>query len=143
MAGLLSGWSKKRDASKALKAGRQFLLENAKKEGVVTTASGLQYKIIKAGEGPKAKAWHKVTVHYKGTFLDGSEFDSTNEESGPATFLIGEVIHGWAEALKLMSVGSIHQLFIPSELAYGSRGAGGDIGPNETLIFRTELLELS
>ncbi len=143
MAGLLSKWSKKRSAAQTLKAGRQFLLDNAKQDGVITTASGLQYRIIKEGEGQKAKGWHKVTVHYRGTFINGKEFDATSKETGPATFLVSEVITGWAEALKLMNPGSIYQLFIPPELAYGPRGAAGIIGPNETLIFQTELLKLS
>ncbi|MBF0379637.1 MAG: FKBP-type peptidyl-prolyl cis-trans isomerase [Magnetococcales bacterium] len=143
MVGILSKWSKNRDAAKTLKVGRQFLKENAKKKGVITTSSGLQYKVVKTGVGQRAKGWHKATVHYRGTFINGVEFDATDQESGPATFKVSEVIPGWSEALKLMQPGSIFELFIPSELAYGKKGAEDIIAPNETLIFTTELISLS
>ncbi|MBF0358485.1 MAG: FKBP-type peptidyl-prolyl cis-trans isomerase [Magnetococcales bacterium] len=141
--GLLSNLSKKRLAKNNLKAGRKFLLENSKKAGITTTSSGLQYRVIRQGCGQKTKGWQRVTVHYQGRFINGVEFDSTDEESGPATFALNELISGWSEALKLMNPGSIYQLFIPSELAYGAKGAEDIIGPNEVLIFKTELLKLS
>jgi len=122
--------------------GTAFLAENKGKEGVQTTASGLQYKVIKAGEGPKPKATDTVEVHYRGTLIDGTEFDSSYSRGQPATFQANRVIKGWVEALQLMPVGSKWQLFIPSDLAYGTRGAGGDIGPNATLIFEVELLSI-
>lgn len=137
--------SKHESASKAkgdvnMKKGTEFLAANKAKEGVVTLPSGLQYKIIKAGEGKKPAATDTVECHYKGTLIDGTEFDSSYRRGQPATFPVNGVIRGWQEALPLMPVGSKWQLFIPSDLAYGSRGAGGDIGPNETLIFEIELL---
>ena len=143
MASLFSHWTNKNRAKQALKKGQLFLAQNAKKEGITTTQSGLQYRIIKQGEGQKAKGWHKATVHYRGTFINGKEFDSTNEKDGPTTFMVGEVILGWSEALKLMNPGSTYQLFIPCQLAYGPKGAAGIIGPNEVLIFNTELIKLS
>ena len=120
--------------------GEAFLAANKNKEGVVTTASGLQYKVLKKGDGPKPQDNDKVTVHYRGTLLDGSEFDSSYKRGKPATFQVNGVIRGWTEALQLMNVGSKYQLFIPSDLAYGTRGAGRKIGPNSTLIFDVELL---
>jgi len=122
--------------------GEAFLAENAKKEGVVTLPSGLQYKIIKAGTGPKPKATDEVTTHYRGTLLDGTEFDSSYKGDKPVSFQVNGVIPGWVEALQLMPVGSKWQLFIPSNLAYGPRGRGGAIGPNATLIFDIELLAI-
>lgn len=121
-------------------AGAAFLAANKNKEGVVTTASGLQYKVLKKGDGPKPQNNDKVTVHYRGTLLDGTEFDSSYKRGKPATFQVNGVIRGWTEALQLMNVGSKYQLFIPSDLAYGTRGAGRKIGPNSTLIFDVELL---
>lgn len=121
-------------------AGSAFLAANKNKEGMVTTTSGLQYKVLKKGDGPKPQNNDKVTVHYRGTLLDGTEFDSSYKRGKPATFQVNGVIRGWTEALHLMNVGSKYQLFIPSDLAYGTRGAGRKIGPNSTLIFDVELL---
>lgn len=122
--------------------GQAFLAENKKKDGVVTTDSGLQYTVIKEGKGKKPTATDRVEVHYRGTTIDGNEFDSSFKRGKPAVFGVGGVIAGWTEALQLMSVGSTYKLFIPSALAYGERGAGGDIGPNEVLIFDVELLDI-
>lgn len=122
--------------------GEQFLLANKKKKGVVTLADGLQYKIIKQGHGPKPTGFDTVAVHYKGTLIDGSEFDSSYKRGEPATFPVSGVIPGWTEALKLMPVGSTWMLYIPSALAYGEAGAPPSIGPNETLIFEVKLLEI-
>lgn len=129
-------------AEKNSKDGEAFLAENKKKEGVKATASGLQYKVIKAGEGAMPKATDTVTVNYKGTLIDGTEFDSSYKRGEAATFPVSGVIKGWTEALQLMKVGSKWQLFIPSNIAYGERGAGGQIGPNATLIFEVELLSI-
>ena len=126
-------------AAKNLAEGEAFLAENGKKEGVMTTDSGLQYQVIKEGTGPKPKATDKVTVQYRGTLLDGTEFDSSYKRGKPATFRVKGVIPGWTEALQLMPVGSTYKLFIPSKLAYGKRGSGAGIGPNSTLIFDVEL----
>lgn len=120
--------------------GEKYLAENKKKKGVVVLPSGLQYKIIKDGKGAKPKETDTVSVHYRGTTIDGKEFDSSFKRNKPATFGVKRVVKGWTEALLLMKVGSKWQLCIPSELAYGERGAGRDIGPNETLIFEVELL---
>jgi FKBP-type peptidyl-prolyl cis-trans isomerase FklB len=122
--------------------GDAFLAANKSKDGVVTTASGLQYKILSAGNGPKPAASDSVKCNYKGTLINGTEFDSSYKRGQPATFGVSQVIKGWTEALQLMPVGSKWQLFIPSSLAYGERGAGGDIGPDETLIFEVELLSI-
>ena len=124
------------------KEGETFLAENAKKEGVKTTASGLQYKVITEGSGKSPKPTDTVTVNYKGTLIDGTEFDSSYRRGQPATFPVNGVIPGWTEALQLMKEGSKFQLFIPSNLAYGERGAGGTIGPNATLIFEVELISI-
>jgi len=124
------------------KEGEAFLAENKKKEGVITLPSGLQYKIIKEGEGNPPKETDTVTVHYRGTLIDGTEFDSSYSRGEPATFPVKGVIPGWTEALQLMKPGSTWQLFIPSNLAYGERGAGGKIGPNSTLVFDVELLSI-
>ena len=123
-------------------AGDKFLAENKTKDGVVTLPSGLQYKVIKQGDGPKPTASDTVVTNYRGTLIDGKEFDSSYKRGQPATFPVGQVIKGWTEALQLMPVGSKWQLYIPSNLAYGDRGAGGDIGPNSTLIFDIELLSI-
>jgi FKBP-type peptidyl-prolyl cis-trans isomerase len=120
--------------------GDKFLADNGKRKGVTTTASGLQYEVIKAGDGPKPVATDKVNVHYHGTLIDGKVFDSSVERGQPITFGVQEVIKGWTEALQLMPVGSKWKIFIPSQLAYGENGAGGDIGPNEALVFEVELL---
>jgi FKBP-type peptidyl-prolyl cis-trans isomerase FklB len=124
------------------KAGTDFLAANAKRDGVTTTASGLQFEILKKADGPKPSKEDSVKVHYHGTLIDGTVFDSSVERGEPAEFGVGQVIAGWTEALQLMPVGSKWKLFIPSKLAYGERGAGEDIGPNSTLIFEVELLSI-
>jgi FKBP-type peptidyl-prolyl cis-trans isomerase len=128
------------DANK--KAGETFLAENAKKDGVVTMPSGLQYKIVTAGTGSKATDADTVMCQYKGTLIDGTEFDSTYKNAQPASIEVGRVIPGFKEALKLMPVGSKWQFFIPADLAYGERGAGNVIGPNSALIFEIELVSI-
>jgi FKBP-type peptidyl-prolyl cis-trans isomerase len=125
------------------KAGAEFLAANAKKEGVKTTASGLQYKVIEAGTGKTPAETDKVKVHYTGTLVDGKEFDSSVKRGQPATFPVNGVIKGWTEALQLMKEGAKYQLYIPAELAYGERGAGPVIGPNSTLIFDVELIAVN
>ena len=130
-------------SQEATNKGQAFLDENATKEGVVTTASGLQYQVLTEGQGAKPVASDEVTVHYHGTLIDGTVFDSSVDRGQPATFPVGGVIQGWVEALQLMNVGSKYKLFIPSNLAYGERGAGGSIGPNETLVFEVELLSIN
>jgi FKBP-type peptidyl-prolyl cis-trans isomerase FklB len=124
------------------KAGEAFLADNAKKEGVVTLPSGLQYKIITAGTGTKPTDADTVTCQYRGTLLDGTEFDSTYKNGQPAIIEVGRVIPGFKEALKLMPVGSKFQFFIPADQAYGERGAGNVIGPNAALIFEVELMSI-
>ncbi|MBN2341504.1 MAG: FKBP-type peptidyl-prolyl cis-trans isomerase [Deltaproteobacteria bacterium] len=119
-----------------------FLAENKKKEGIVTTESGLQYKILSEGDGPKPTLEDRVSVHYTGTLVDGTEFDSSKKRNRPATFPVGRVVKGWTEALQLMPVGSKWQLFIPPDLGYGERGAGSKIEPNSALIFEIELLDI-
>jgi FKBP-type peptidyl-prolyl cis-trans isomerase FklB len=126
----------------ARKEGDAFLAVNKGKEGVTALPDGLQYKVLTPGSGPKPTANDTVTVNYRGTLLNGKEFDSSYKRGQPATFPVGGVIKGWTEALQLMPVGSKWQLFIPADLAYGDRGAGGDIGPGETLIFEVELLSI-
>jgi FKBP-type peptidyl-prolyl cis-trans isomerase FklB len=121
--------------------GAKFLEENKKKEGVKTTADGLQYKVIKEGNGAQPKATDTVTVNYRGTLIDGTEFDSSYKRGQPATFPVNGVIKGWTEALQLMKVGSKYQLFIPSNLAYGERAVSPDLAANSTLIFEVELLD--
>ncbi|MEZ4755683.1 MAG: FKBP-type peptidyl-prolyl cis-trans isomerase [Flavobacteriales bacterium] len=124
--------------------GEAFLAENGKKPGITTTASGLQYEVVTMGTGPKPTASDKVTVHYTGTLIDGTKFDSSVDRGQPATFPVGGVIRGWVEALQLMPVGSKWKLYIPSDLAYGpSGGPGGAIPGNSTLIFDVELLEIA
>lgn len=122
--------------------GAAYLAENAKRGEVKVTASGLQYEVIKEGEGETPKASDFVTVHYTGKLIDGTVFDSSIERGEPATFGVTQVIPGWVEALQMMKVGSKWRLFIPSNLAYGPNGAGGVIGPNSTLIFDVELLKI-
>lgn len=129
-------------SDKNKKEGDTFLAENKKKEGVVALPDGLQYKIIKKGTGRIPKENETVTVHYRGTLLDGTEFDSSYKRGQPATFPVNGVIKGWVEALHLMPVGSKWQLFIPPDLGYGEQGAGQNIGPNTTLIFEVELLSV-
>lgn len=123
-------------------AGVAFLAENGAREGVVTTASGLQYEVIEAGEGAMPGPGDSVQVHYRGALIDGTEFDSSYARGEPVTFGVGQVISGWTEALQLMSVGATYKLFIPSELAYGAGGAGDRIGPNSALVFDVELLDI-
>jgi FKBP-type peptidyl-prolyl cis-trans isomerase len=124
------------------KEGEAFLAANKAKTGVVTLPSGLQYKILKEGSGPKPAATDSVVCNYRGTLINGTEFDSSYKRGEPATFPVNGVIKGWTEALQLMPVGSKWQLFVPPDLAYGPRGAGADIGPNATLIFEVELLSI-
>jgi FKBP-type peptidyl-prolyl cis-trans isomerase FklB len=123
--------------------GDAFLAANKAKPGVVTTASGLQYKILTPGTGPKPAATDTVTVNYRGTLINGKEFDSSYKRGQPATFPVGGVIKGWTEALQLMPVGSKWQVFIPAELAYGEQQRGPDISPNSTLVFEVELLSIA
>lgn len=127
-------------AEKNLEAGKQFLAENAKKEGVVTTDSGLQYKVIKSGDGPTPGPEDTVTTHYRGTLIDGREFDSSYSRGQPASFPVKGVIKGWTEALQLMKVGDKWELYIPSDLAYGPAQRSELIQPNSTLVFELELL---
>jgi FKBP-type peptidyl-prolyl cis-trans isomerase FklB len=125
------------------KAGATYLAENAAKEGVITTESGLQYEIINSGSGAKPTAADQVTVHYHGMLTDGTVFDSSVDRGEPAKFGVTQVIPGWIEALQLMSIGDKWKLTIPSNLAYGEKGAGGSIGPNTTLVFEVELLGIN
>ena len=129
-------------AAENLEAGKKFLAENAKKEGVVTTDSGLQYKVIKSGDGPTPGPEDTVTTHYRGTLIDGREFDSSYSRGQPASFPVKGVIKGWTEALQLMKVGDKWELYIPSDLAYGSAQRSELIQPNSTLLFELELLEI-
>jgi FKBP-type peptidyl-prolyl cis-trans isomerase FklB len=129
-------------AKKNKKEGEAFLAGNKKKEGVKILSSGLQYKVVKAGTGKKPKLTDTVTVNYRGTLINGTEFDSSLRRGQPASFQVNGVIPGWTEALQLMEEGAKWQLFIPSNLAYGERGAGRDIGPNATLIFDIELISI-
>jgi FKBP-type peptidyl-prolyl cis-trans isomerase FklB len=144
----MTAWTKeitekqKAMAEKNATDGAKFLAENTKKEGVKTTPSGLQYKVAKEGTGPQPKETDTVTVNYRGTLIDGTEFDSSYKRGEPATFPITGVIKGWTEALLMMKVGSKYQLFIPPSLAYGERAMGPDISPNSTLIFEVELMSI-
>ena len=132
----------KKQGNAAKEAGEKFMAENKKKEGVVVLPSGLQYKILTTGNGPKPKASDTVKCHYEGKLINGQIFDSSIRRGEPAEFPVSGVIAGWVEALQLMPVGSKWQLYIPAELAYGTHGAGQSIGPNETLIFDVELLAI-
>ncbi len=134
--------SMKVKAEANLLEGQQFLSENATKEGVVTLESGLQYKVIESGEGNSPAVDDIVQVHYRGTLIDGSEFDSSFKRGVPAEFGVNQVIPGWTEALQLMKEGAKWELYIPSELAYGPGGTGGPIGPNQTLLFEVALLKI-
>ena len=139
--------AKQQEAAKVMseanaQAGRDFLDANGKRAEVKITPSGLQYEVIKQGNGPKPDRTDRVVVHYTGKLIDGTVFDSSVERGEPATFGVTQVIPGWVEALQLMNAGSQWRLFIPSDLAYGPNGAGGAIGPNQTLIFDVELLEV-
>ena len=131
-----------REAKKTKEEGEKFLAENKTKDGVFTTESGLQYKIEKEGDGPKPKATDKVKVHYTGTLLDGTKFDSSIDRGEPLVFNLNNVIKGWTEGVQIMPVGSKYIFWIPAELAYGERGAGQDIKPNSTLKFEIELLDI-
>ncbi len=124
------------------RAGEAFLTENGKRSEVKTTASGLQYEVLEEGDGPRPEAGDQVVVHYTGKLIDGTVFDSSEERGEPATFGVTQVIPGWVEALQLMKAGSKWRLFIPSQLAYGPQGAGGVIGPNQTLIFDVNLIKV-
>lgn len=134
--------AKEGEESKNLEEGLLFLAENSKKEGVIELPSGLQYEVLAEGEGDIPVATDKVKCHYHGTLIDGTVFDSSVERGQAADFPVNGVIQGWVEALQLMSVGSKWKLTIPSELAYGTQGAGGAIGPNAALVFEVELLEI-
>jgi FKBP-type peptidyl-prolyl cis-trans isomerase FklB len=125
-----------------IQKGKDFLAENAKRPGVTTLASGLQYEVIKEGNGKKPKATDKVKCHYEGTLIDGTLFDSSIKRGEPAVFGLNQVIKGWTEALQLMNEGSKWRLYLPSELAYGAQGAGEMIPPHSTLIFEVELIEV-
>lgn len=129
------------DAKKAIEVGQQYLAENGKKEGVTTTESGLQYEVLVAGEGASPKAEDTVKVHYRGTLIDGTEFDSSYQRNEPATFPLNRVISGWTEGVQLMKVGSKFKFTIPSNLAYGERDTG-TIPANSTLLFEVELLDI-
>ena len=134
---------KKEAAGKNLQEGKAFLAENARKKDVRTLPSGLQYQVIEKGTGASPKKTDSVTVDYKGTLIDGTEFDSSYKRGKPATFRVDGVIAGWTEALQLMMPGAKWQLFIPANLAYGERGAGSRIGPNSALIFEVELISVA
>ncbi len=123
-------------------AGEAFLAANKQKKGIITTPSGLQYEVLTPAEGDKPTATDTVKVHYRGTLIDGTEFDSSYKRGEPATFPLNRVIRGWTEGVQLMSVGSKYRFFVPPELGYGARGAGPKIGPNATLIFEVELLDI-
>lgn len=130
------------EAQKNLEEGNAFLEQNKKREGVKTTESGMQYEVLKEGTGEKPKDGDKVRVHYHGTLIDGTVFDSSVDRGEPAVFGVNQVIPGWTEALKMMKVGAKWKIYLPASIAYGERGAGGKIGPNSALIFEVELLEI-
>jgi FKBP-type peptidyl-prolyl cis-trans isomerase FklB len=135
--------ARKAKGGKAKAAGDKYLAENSKKDGIITRESGLQYKVISTGKGKQPKATDSITAHYKGTLINGKEFDSSYRRGEPATFNVGQVISGWKEILPMMKEGDKWQVFIPSNLAYGERGQGATIGPNETLIFDIELIKVN
>ncbi|KXO07421.1 FKBP-type peptidyl-prolyl cis-trans isomerase FkpA precursor [Moritella sp. JT01] len=139
----LSTEAERVESKKADVDAKKFFAENGKKEGITTTESGLQYEVLATGTGEQATPNDTVTVHYTGSLLDGSVFDSSVERGEPATFALNRVIPGWTEGVALMNVGSKYKLYIPSELGYGAQGAGADIPPNSTLIFEVELLEIA
>ena len=142
--GQATGRSRGAEQGRYVTAGEEFLASNKEREGVTTTASGLQYEVITGGDGPSPAATDTVTVHYRGTLIDGTEFDSSYARNAPATFALNQVIPGWTEGVQLMSVGSkFRVLYVPSELGYGMRGAGPKIGPGAALIFEVELLEIA
>ena len=125
-----------------MQAGKQYLSENGQKPGVTTTASGLQYRVLREGDGPKPEKFAEVEVHYTGKLIDGTVFDSSYERGEPISFLLAQVIPGWAEGVRLMPVGSKYEFVIPHELAYGPQGIPGVIPPASTLIFEVELLKI-
>jgi len=131
------------DGEAALKKGEEFLAANAKKDNIVTTESGLQYEVLTEGSGASPAATDIVTVHYKGTLINGETFDSSYDRGQPIQFPLDRVIPGWTEGVQLMKTGAKHRLFIPATLAYGEMGSGEKIGPNETLIFEVELLDVT
>ncbi len=135
--------TRKVKADKAKAVGDKFLAKNGKKDGVITRKSGLQYKVISTGKGKQPKATDSITAHYKGSLINGTVFDSSYKRGEPATFNVGQVINGWKEILPLMKEGDKWQVFIPSDLAYGERGQGPTIGPNEALIFDIELIKVN
>lgn len=142
---ILQAFMEKQQSSEGkvnLEEGLKFLAENREKEGIIETASGLQYQVLEEGEGEKPSPSDQVKCHYHGTLIDGTVFDSSVQRGEPATFPVNGVIQGWVEALQMMTTGSKWRLYVPSDLAYGDRGAGGAIGPNTTLIFEVELLEI-
>lgn len=146
LASVVSGallWPEAVATEDAKQRGDAFLAENAQREGVVALPSGLQYEIMSEGDGTSPKSTDTVTVHYRGTLIDGTEFDSSYQRGRPATFRLNQVIKGWTEGLQLMKEGGKRRLFIPSHLAYGKRGAGKLIGPGEALIFEVELIRVS
>ncbi|WP_416886101.1 FKBP-type peptidyl-prolyl cis-trans isomerase [Marinospirillum sp.] len=126
-----------------LERGQAYLAENAQRDGVQTLDSGLQYEVVRAGDGARPSATDQVQVHYEGRLVNGEVFDSSYTRNQPASFRVNQVIQGWQEALQLMPVGSEWMIYIPAELAYGSNGAGGAIGPNEALVFKVELLDIT
>lgn len=123
-------------------AGRTFLVENAKRPGVTTTASGLQYEVVREGSGARPGPTDVVSVHYRGTLVDGAEFDASDRNAGPVTFPLNQVIPGWTEGVQLMTVGSVYKLYVPGNLGYGPRGSPPDIPPNATLVFEVELVDI-
>jgi len=131
-----------REAEVNLEEGQAFLAENRERDDVIETESGLQYRVVEAGEGPSPDATGRVTVHYRGTLIDGTEFDSSHVRGEPATFALNQVIPGWTEGVQLMREGATFEFFIPPDLAYGEQGRPGPIGPNSTLIFVVELIEV-
>jgi FKBP-type peptidyl-prolyl cis-trans isomerase FkpA len=136
------GAEREAQSKKSVDEGAKFLAENAKKSGVKTTASGLQYEVVSEGKGDHPKTTDKVTVHYKGTLLNGETFDSSYDRGQPVTFPLANVIPGWTEGVQLMTPGSKYKFYIPANLAYGERGAGAKIGPNSTLVFEVELISI-
>ncbi len=130
------------EAVSNLEEGQAFLVENAERDEVTETASGLQYRVIEEGSGRSPAETDRVTVHYRGTLIDGTEFDSSHGRGEPATFALNQVIPGWTEGLQLMQEGATYEFFIPADLAYGEQGRPGPIGPNSTLVFEVELIEV-
>ena len=134
---------RKAQGEQAKKKGAEFLEKNKKEKGIKTTQSGIQYKVVTEGKGAKPQATDRIVAHYEGTLIDGTVFDSSYKRGQPATFPVNQVIKGWQEIIPMMPLGSKWKVYIPSDLAYGERGAPPNIGPNETLIFNIELIELA